>query len=274
MALIKTLARIGMEPPLRHMVRTLLRYWPTSVVTRSLWDVSSKPQYLLGVLTGAQQALKQGQKEMSAIEFGVAGGRGLLALEREAAAVEAALGVRIKVYGFDMGSTGLPSFVGDHRDHPDRWKPGDYPMDEAKLRARLTNRTTLILGNVRDTVPAFFNTANAGALGFVSFDLDLFSSTRDALMLFTSPEKRMLWHVPLYFDDIGTLSSHRFAGELLAIEEFNAAEFTVKIDQWRGVKWKRPFPEAAFLDKLYVAHDLEALGRVRRNRRRVASHPL
>jgi hypothetical protein len=71
----------------------------------------------------------------------------------------------------------------------------------------------------------------------------------------------MLDHVPLYFDDTEHSISHRFAGELLAIDEFNAENAHVKIDQWRGVKNDRPFPEANFLQRMYMAHDLEAFGR-------------
>jgi hypothetical protein len=42
------------------------------------------------------------------------------------------------------------------------------------------------------------------------------------------------------------------------LNEFNEESSTVKIDRWYGVKSGRPFPERAFLDKLFVAHDLEA----------------
>jgi hypothetical protein len=72
----------------------------------------------------------------------------------------------------------------------------------------------------------------------------------------------MLWQVPLYFDDIEFLFNHKFAGELLAIEEFNEASSQVKIDRWYGVRTGRPFPERPFLEKLYVAHDLEAISKV------------
>jgi hypothetical protein len=95
----------------------------------------------------------------------------------------------------------------------------------------------------------------------VSFDLDLYSSTRDALKLFRAEGKKMLWHVPLYFDDIDFLFNHKFAGELLAIDEFNETNSQVKIDRWYGVRSGRPFPERSFLEKLYVAHDLEAISR-------------
>lgn len=89
--------------------------------------------------------------------------------------------------------------------------------------------------------------------------MDPYSSTRDALRIFAVPEKRMLRHVPLDFDEIDFLFNHRFAGELLAIDEFKQNGHAVKIDRWYGVRTGRPFPERTFLEKLYVAHDLEAI---------------
>ena len=74
------------------------------------------------------------------------------------------------------------------------------------------------------------------------------------------PGRRTLDHVPLYFDDTEHSISHRFAGELLAIDEFNRASEGVKIDRWRGLLDARPFPEATFLRKMYMAHDLRAIG--------------
>lgn len=256
------LVRLGMEPPFRVLVRALLKRLPISVKTRAVWELSTRPAYLLGILTAAYQALKQKVPEISVMEFGVAGGEGLVAIQREAEAVERETGIRIKVYGFDMGPQGLRPFIGDYRDHPDAWRPGDFPMDEAKLRSRLTTRTTLILGDVRDNVPGFFETFKPPPLGFVSIDLDLYSSTRDALQIFSQPDKKMLWHVPLYFDDIEFIFNHKFAGELLAIREFNGKNNQVKIDRWYGLRAGRPFPERPFLEKFYVAHDLEAISKV------------
>ena len=83
------------------------------------------------MLYAARLALRERVGEIAVIEFGVAGGNGLLALQREAEAIEQEFAVSIKVYGFDNGPEGLPEFIGDHRDHPDKWKPGDFPMDEA-----------------------------------------------------------------------------------------------------------------------------------------------
>ncbi len=63
------------------------------------------------------------------------------------------------------------------------------------------------------------------------------------------PGKRTLDHVALYFDDVEHSISHRFAGELLAIDEFNRASAQVKIDRWRGLENDRPFAEASYLKK-------------------------
>jgi hypothetical protein len=98
----------------------LFRLLPVSVSTRSLWDVSERPHYLLGVISAARRALRDGVPAVSVIEFGVAGGSGLLVLEREAARVEKELGVTIEFYGFDNGVEGMPKFIGDYRDHPDK----------------------------------------------------------------------------------------------------------------------------------------------------------
>ncbi len=252
------LQRLGSEPPFRILVRQALGLFKPNVNTRALWEISPRPQYLIGTLAAAEQAKKQGVKAISVIEFGVAGGNGLVALQQEAAAVERETGVFVRVYGFDMGAAGLPAFIGDYRDHPDVWRPGDYPMDENRLRARLDSRTTLILGNVKDTVGSFFKKYQPPPIGFVSIDVDLYSSSRDALGVFLSPGSQMLWHVPVYFDDIDFIFNHRFAGELLAIDEFNAASQTIKLDRWHGLANGRPFPERHFLTKMYVAHDLRA----------------
>jgi hypothetical protein len=248
-----------MEPPFRLFVRAVLKGLPIPASMRALWDISDRPAYLVGVHYAARRAVREGVGAISVIEFGVAGGDGLLVLEREAAAVEKELGVAIRVYGFDNGPAGLPDFIGDHRDHPDKWKPGDFPMDVPLLQSRLGPRTSLVLGNVEQTVPQFFDDPGVPPVGFIAFDLDLYSSTAHALRILSLPGNRTLDHVPLYFDDTEHSISHRFAGELLAIDEFNRASDQVKIDRWRGLRGDRPFPEAAYLRKMYMAHDLRAI---------------
>jgi len=265
---VSRLGKVLKEPPLRLLVKGLYGVLPVSASTRALWDISPRPNYLSGVLLAARQARDEGVPAISVIEFGVAGGNGLVALQDEAEAVERETGVQIKVFGFDNGPSGLPEFIGDHRDHPDAWHPGDYPMDEAKLRARLAPRTTLILGNVRDTVPAFVREAGAPPVGFISVDVDLYSSTMLALQILTLPGRKLLLRTFIYFDDVELPISHRFAGELLAIDEFNHANSSIKIDQLRGFNINRPFPEKSYLRMMYVAHDLEAIANRRPGRDR------
>lgn len=253
------LVKLLSEPPLRLFARKLLSLLPVSASMRGLWDISRRPDYLCGVILAAQQAHNENIAAISVIEFGVARGNGLVALQAEAEAVERESGVEIRVFGFDNGPGGLPEFIGDHRDHPDAWQPGDFPMDEVELRDRLAPRTTLLLGNVRETVPAFVREGSAPPIGFIAVDLDLYSSTALALRILTLPGRKLLRRTFLYFDDIDQVFAHRFAGELLAIDEFNDANATIKIDRLRGFNKRRPFPEKAYLRNMYVAHDLEAI---------------
>jgi hypothetical protein len=257
-ALPHALRRVAAEPPVRLLSRALLSRLPVSIQTRARWDLSIRPAYLLGLTIAAKKASENGIWHLCALEFGVAAGAGLLTLAREAQEVERSTGVHFSIYGFDAG-TGLPATTGDYRDHPDYWQGGDFKMDVDRLRARLDGDTRLILGDVRDTVPSFVADIQDAPLGFVSFDLDLYSSTRDALRVFTEPKSRSLLQTPLYFDDIQPLISHRFAGELLAIDEFNAGQSAVRIDRWYRIHEGRPFPEAPYLNCMYVAHNIAAI---------------
>jgi hypothetical protein len=169
-------------------------------------------------------------------------------------------GVQIEVYGFDTGQ-GLPTMSQDFRDHPDQWRPMDYPMDEKKLRARLNGRTQLVLGDVAQTVPRFVE-ENEIPIGFVAFDLDLYSSTMHAFEIFKRSRPKMLMRTPLYFDDIDFFFNHEFAGEIQAIKDFNTRNPRVKIDKWRGLAKLRVFPENPWLEKMFVAHDIEGIARV------------
>jgi hypothetical protein len=253
------------EPPFRLFTKAVVKRVARSVRTRARWDVASRPQYLAGVLAAADEAIQEGIGAITAFEFGVAGGNGLLALGDLAPAVEAEIGVKVAVYGFDTGS-GLPELTGDYRDYPDHWRPGDYPMDEEGLRRQLRPNTQLIIGNVRDallqTLPRIKE-----SVGFVAVDVDIYSSTRDVLRMFSMSERNMLRRVYMYWDDVDLPFTHRFAGELLAMEEFNCISQDVKIDQWRSISKQRPFPEASWLKRMYIAHDLAAISRATTSRK-------
>jgi len=261
MNLVGAFKRISEEPPFRLATRAVIKRTPMSMRTKARWDAVARPNYLAGVLGGADQAKREGVSKISVYEFGVAGGNGLVALEEYAAAVEKETGVAISVYGFDAGS-GLPALCGDYRDHPDQWRPSDYQMDEQALRQRLSERTTLIIGDIKKTLPEFVAKRIAPPVGFVSVDVDLYSSTVDTLKIFTLPGKSMLRRVPMYFDDTDFVFNHRFAGEFLAMDEFNESQDGVRIDIWRGLWKHRPFPESSWLKNMYMAHDIRAISGV------------
>jgi len=215
-------------------------------------DGLRRPNYSWGVLHGAHLAAALGVPRVSVLEFGVAGGNGLVSLELIAKDVEAVFGVGIDVYGFDVG-TGLPAPV-DHRDSPNLFQTAAFPMDVAKLRSRLT-KAELILGDVRETVPKFVASGPA-PIAFIAFDLDLWSSTNQALKVFDAPAESLLPRVHSYFDDTLGMTHSEFAGERLSIQEFNAGHRTRKIAQIPGLK-HFVLPSLAnqwWVDSFYLAH--------------------
>lgn len=253
--------RFAQEPPIRLFSRMAVKYLANSIRLKADWDAVARPHYLVGMLGAADQAKSEGINEISVIEFGVAAGGGLLEMQKYAESVERETGITINVYGFDNGQ-GLPNLCGDYRDHPDQWKAMDYPMNEDFLRSKLTDRTSLFIGNVKDTLSNFVKNIQSSPVGFISFDFDLYSSTMDAFQIFLMGEKKMLRRTTIYFDDIDFFFNHKFAGELLAIDEFNASNDKVKIDIWRGLHKNRIFHENNWLNQMYVAHDIERISRV------------
>jgi hypothetical protein len=216
---------------------------------------AQRPQYAWGVIQGAALAKALGILRISVLEFGVAGGCGLAALERIAETVEKETKVDIEVFGFDTG-VGLPKPV-DSRDQPNMWFEGQLPMNKEKLQSSLA-RAQLCLGPVGETVPSFLADRPA-PVAFVSFDLDLYSSTRDALSIFQSAYENVLPRVVSYFDDIFGHSYNEYCGERLAISEFNSIQDKRKICPIYGLRYF--LPRVAFTelwpDGMYFAHFFE-----------------
>ncbi len=253
------------ESPFRLLTRAAVKRLPVSLQQKARWDTDSHPAYLHGVLHAALEAARVQQPEISVIEFGVAGGVGLLALQRCARRVESATDVRIQVFGFDTGR-GLPRPLSDHRDHPDQWQEGDYPMDVDLLRPLLAPRTELILGDIVETGPAWLDRANVAPVGFAAVDLDLYSAARAALSLIASRRPQPLLRTALYLDDVVFFFNHSDAGELLAVREFNGEHDTKKVDRWRGIRHMRPFPESTWLDQMFMMHHLDNIAQFEERR--------
>ena len=91
----------------------------------SIWErerlglINPRPHYAYGLLRACGLARFAGVKQVTACEFGVATGNGLLALCDLAAQLEPATGTAIRIVGFDTGS-GLPQIEG-YEDHPELW---------------------------------------------------------------------------------------------------------------------------------------------------------
>jgi hypothetical protein len=211
--------------------------------------------YLWGTLEGVALAKVLGLPRVSVIEFGVASGRGLLALEAIAAQVEKMVGVAIDVYGFDTGM-GLPKPT-DYRDIPYMWDEGYFPMDKEKLTRRL-QRAQLRLGLVETTVPKFLRSTFA-PVAFISFDLDLYTGTQHALRLLEASPERLLPRVSCYFDDMMGYGCNDYTGERLAIGEFNSQHSMRKLSPHYGLRWKVPAQNQndIWVELMYFAHIFE-----------------
>lgn len=235
---------------------SLWRRFPVgSVSLRTDYGVWDRAQYAYGTFNAARQAKLLGLSGISVIEFGVAGGDGLLALERIATEVAGFFNIRISVLGFDTGE-GMPE-AADYRDLPYVWRKGFYRMDEKKLREKMQRDTKLYIGDVGLTVQRLADVSDP--IGFVAFDMDYYSSTKRALAVFDLPQPTRLPRVYCYFDDIlyPEFACHNpWTGELCAIREFNEEHSDRKLCPMNLLRWLRPHPEP-WNDQIYVLHDFQ-----------------
>ncbi len=187
--------------------------------------------YATPILMAVSEAICCGHPGLTVVEMGVAGGNGLLDMCKAASYFREHLEMDIRVLGFD-NATGLPPAL-DIRDHPEIWETGDYKMpDPDELRAKLPDFAELIIGDVADTASGAIARLETHPLGFASFDVDYYSSTVACLRLLDGPAASYLPATFLYFDDHEKfLTNTPFAGEPLAIAEFNQAHATRKLQR-------------------------------------------
>lgn len=178
--------------------------------------------YALSLLQTCAQAYHCGYDEVVSVELGVAGGAGLLDMCSAAEHLGPIFGIDIRVVGFD-NATGLPA-PKDYRDHPEMWQQTMFKMpDPDILRAKLPKFAELIVGDVADTIPGWLEAKPVSRkMGFVSVDVDYYSSTLSAFPMFEMAPEHYLPAMPLYFDDMNTCITYNSrCGEPLAIAEFN-----------------------------------------------------
>jgi hypothetical protein len=238
------------------VVPRFIRYVPfLSHLTRMHLDAVEYPNLAYGTYAAALQAKGLGLPAVSVIEFGVASGNGLRALERHAAALEEEMGIRIEVYGFDRAH-GLAK-TGDPRDLPFWFSPGTFRVDRDVVQRSL-KRAHYIVGDIADTLPEF-RARKAAPVGFISIDVDYYTSTKDCLELFLTPQETRLPRVLCYLDDIFGISDltiiSECIGEISAINEWNIEHPSAPIQKVLGLNSKRAFPRS-WNDQIYCLHDL------------------
>jgi hypothetical protein len=214
-----------------------------------------RPNYGYCVYNAALLAKKLGHQRISVLEFGVAGGNGLLNLECHAQEVFRSLGVEVEIFGFDTGE-GLPQPI-DYRDLPYHWKKGFFKMDVPKLQSKL-KQARLVLGNVEHTSKTFFAEYKPAPIGAIIYDLDFYSSTAAALKMLEADPKHYLPRVFSYFDD--TIGSeielyNDYTGQRLAINEFNQTHDKIKL----GIPYhflREEYPQS-WHQQIWICHFLE-----------------
>ena len=202
-----------------------------------------RQHYAHAIMLAAQLGRARNYLEISVIEFGVAGGTGLILAELYAAETTRLTGVQIQIYGFDMGS-GLPRL--NEGDNYAAWIKGDYPMQYEKLSKQL-HSAKLVIGDIQETTKAFFVEYAPAPVGAMLIDVDLYSSTLPILNMLLESDIHYLPFVYMYFDDIGPM--YEFEGEQKAIKEFNAKSRDIKIapegvfDNILEDRWETPWFE-------------------------------
>jgi hypothetical protein len=236
--------------------RLWLKYPVGSVDLKTEYDIWERPHYAFGIYSAAHLARSLGLKGITAIEFGVAGGNGLVAMEKVADEIGQSMGIKIAVYGFDTGE-GMPKSL-DYRDLPYIWEQGFYKMEPDRLRARL-KYAGIVLGNIAETIPGFLEKELRYPLGFISFDLDYYSSTKEAFTIFNCGDALQLPRIYCYFDDViepQQACHNEYTGELCAIREYNNENYKTKIVKINYFSWTRIYPKK-WNDQIYVHHNFE-----------------
>ena len=217
------------------------------------FDLVIRQQYAFPILYAADLAKRHNIKTVALLEFGVASGAGIINMCQIAERVTKATGVEFQIFGFDTGR-GMPPAI-DYRDLPEVFQEGDFPMDFDALSKSLPSNTSLEIGDISETVPRFLAThAPDVPIGFVSVDVDYYSSAKAVLEIFKGPPQLYLPIVGTYLDDIGVPGSNPWTGELLAVREFNSETDMRKIAPFTLLRSQRIFKNTQWIDRMFATH--------------------
>lgn len=221
------------------------------------FDLVIRQQNAFCLLKAAEFAKSLGIKSVTAIEFGVAAGAGLLNICEISKNITKETGVEFKIFGFDTGA-GMPP-PRDYRDQPEIFKEGHFPMvDRTKLLQALPDNAKLIVGDIAQTVPEFIKTLSPESpIGFISVDVDYYWSAKECLSVLLGEPEKYLPMTLVYLDDIGVPSSNPWVGELLAVNEFNAENHHRKIHPYTFLRSQRIFKQTRWIEQIFMLHTLD-----------------
>jgi hypothetical protein len=157
-----------------------------------------RPHYAYALLSAAKEAVSLGYNKISVIEFGCAGGSGLVDLECISNDISKVFPISFEIYGFDAGN-GLPAST-DYRDLLYMISEGEQKMDKTILDKKLNN-TKIIIGDVKDTITKFMEDSNPAPIGVALIDLVYYTSTKNCLKIFNYNSSFYLPRVFVYLDD-------------------------------------------------------------------------
>lgn len=231
---------LGYDKPLRI---AFLKYL-------SLKFKTFRPHYETILLESTNEAKKIGYKEISVLELGVAGGNGIISLEKYKKKIEKLTGIKINIFGFDYGK-GLPA-SNNKFDLPFFWSGGDYKVDKEKLNKKINSK--IFYGDIDKTFQSFLET-NPATISAIFFDLDYYTSTKNFLKQIPKNKDFFSPRVYCYFDDVFSVNHYinEHNGELLAIKEFNNENNEIKIGRSLAEISDFKFPLGN--NKLFILHN-------------------
>ena len=234
---------LGYEKPLRV---ALFKYL-------SLKFKKFRPHYETVLYESCKVAKKLGHDDLCVLELGVADGNGILSLIKYKRIIENELNVKIKVYGFDLGS-GLPE-IKKKEDLPFFWKQGDYKSEGFEKLNNIKD-VKIYQGDIKNTILDFAN-SNTSKIACIFFDLDLYSSTESFLSNINNLEKHLLPRTLCYFDDLYVADNcvDNTNGELLAIAEFNKQKSNFQLG--KPVDHLNDFKFPLAKGQLYTLHNFK-----------------
>ena len=245
-----------LNEPILYNIISLFIFIFGNFVKKIEYDLVPRCPYAFGVNLAFAEATKQNTKKILIIEFGVASGAGLFNLAYIAKKLSKIYNIDYEVIGFDTG-LGMPPPV-DYKDHPEKYRAGDFPPLNLP-KNKLPKKTKIYYGEIKETVNLIKSYHEQGIkIGFVSVDVDYYSSTTSCLKSLTFDQSFYLSSTVLYFDDVYNIDHNEFCGELLAINEFNQTNKFRKICKMTQLKDWRIFKNAVWLDQMYFLHVLDS----------------